>query len=126
LYCSAADDKTIRVWEFGVPVQTQCIQDPSLHAIASASLTCNENYLLGQSANNQVVTYSLGNAVRQNRKKTFAGHVSAGYACQVGVSHDDKFVFSGDGDGKVFIWSWKSKKVRTVWVNLARRLVDAR
>lgn len=110
-FLSTSDDKTIRVWEFGVPVQTQCIKDPSMHAISSASLSTDGKYWLGQSADNQVVTYSIGSKIRQNRKKSFEGHACAGYACQVGLSHDGQYVYSGDGDGKLFIWSWKSKKM---------------
>lgn len=110
-FLSTSDDKTIRVWEFGVPVQTQCIKDPSMHAISAASLSHDGKSWIGQSANNQIVTYSIGSKVRQNRKKSFQGHACAGYACQVGMSHDDQFVYSGDGDGKLFIWSWKSKKI---------------
>lgn len=110
-FLSTSDDKTIRVWEFGVPVQTQCIKDPSMHAISSASLSKDGKYWIGQSADNQIVTYSIGSKVRQNTKKSFQGHACAGYACQVGLSHDNQFVYSGDGDGKLFVWSWKSRRI---------------
>lgn len=110
-FLSTSDDKTIRVWEFGVPVQTQCIKDPSMHAISSASLSTDGKYWIGQSADNQVVTYSIGSKVRANRKKSFEGHACAGYACQVGLSHDGQYVYSGDGEGKLFIWSWKSRRM---------------
>lgn len=36
-----ADDKTIRVWEFGIPVQVQYIADPSMHAISATTLSPN-------------------------------------------------------------------------------------
>jgi pre-mRNA-processing factor 17 len=32
---------------------------------------------------------------KQNRKKTFKGHNTAGYACQVNFSPDSKYVMSG-------------------------------
>lgn len=107
-----ADDKSIRVWEFGVPVQAKCLADPSMHAISSAATSPSGKWWLGQSADNRIVTYSASESVRHNKKKTFGGHSSAGYACQIGVSHDGQYVYSGDGEGKVFIWSWKTKKVR--------------
>ena len=33
------------------------------------------------------------------------------YACQIGVSPDMKYVISGDGDGRLWLWDWKSTKV---------------
>jgi pre-mRNA-processing factor 17 len=110
-FISTSDDKSIRVWEFGIPVQVKYIADPSMHAISTAAVTPNGKWWLGQSADNQIVTYSANDRVKQNRKKVFKGHVGAGYACQVGVSHDERYVFSGDGEGKLFIWDWKSTKI---------------
>eukprot|EP00889_Picochlorum_renovo_P003847 jgi/Picre1/30877/NNA_006236.t1 len=110
-FLSTSDDKSIRVWEFGVPVQAKCLADPSMHAISSAATSPSGKWWLGQSADNRIVTYSASESVRHNKKKTFGGHSSAGYACQIGVSHDGQYVYSGDGEGKVFIWSWKTKKI---------------
>lgn len=112
VYIVCVDDKSIRVWEFGVPVQAKCLADPAMHAISSAAISPSGKWWLGQSADNRIVTYSASETVRNNKKKTFSGHSSAGYACQIGVSHDGQYVYSGDGDGKLFIWSWKTKKVR--------------
>jgi hypothetical protein len=67
---------------------------------------------VGQSADNQLLTYSANDRVRPNRKKTFKGHAAAGYACQPAFSHDDHYVISGDGEGKLFVWDWKTTKVR--------------
>jgi len=110
-FISTSDDKSIRVWEFGIPVQVKYIADPSMHAISTATVTQNGKWWLGQSADNQIVTYSANDRVKPNRKKIFKGHVGAGYACQVGVSHDERYVISGDGEGKLFIWDWKSTKI---------------
>jgi pre-mRNA-processing factor 17 len=110
-FISTSDDKSIRVWEFGVPVPAKYFADPTMHAISSASVTPNGKWWIGQSADNHIVTYSADEKVRPNKKKTFSGHSSAGYACQVGVSHDNHYLYSGDGEGKLFIWDWKTKKV---------------
>ncbi|KAH7624951.1 hypothetical protein Ndes2526B_g00324 [Nannochloris sp. 'desiccata'] len=110
-FISTSDDKSIRVWEFGIPVQVKYIADPSMHAISTAAVTPNGKWWLGQSADNQIVTYSANDRVKPNRKKVFKGHAGAGYACQVGVSHDERYVISGDGEGKLFIWDWKTTKI---------------
>lgn len=59
----------------------------------------------------QVVTYSTKERFKQNRKKTFKGHTVAGYACEVGFSPDGKYVLSGDGEGRLIFWDWKTCKI---------------
>ena len=111
-FVTSSDDKTIRVWEFGVPVQIQVIKDTDMHAASAAFLSSDGTTWLGQNADNTIVSYSVtGPKVRQLKKKTFEGHASAGYAIDVGMSPDGQYVYSGDGEGRVFFWSWKSKKV---------------
>ncbi len=111
-FITSSDDKTIRVWEFGVPVQIQVIKDTEMHAASTASLSPDGMTWIGQNADNTIVSYSVtGPKVRQLKKKTFQGHSSAGYAIDVGMSPDGQFLYSGDGEGRVFLWSWKSRKV---------------
>ena len=57
-FVSTSDDKTIRMWEFGIQAQAKYIADPSMHAISSAVLAPNGKWWLGQSMDNQIVTYS--------------------------------------------------------------------
>ena len=63
-----------------------------------------------QSMDNQVVTFGARDRFRQNKKKTFKGHMCAGYACGLDVSPDGHYVISGDGNGFLVIWDWKSTK----------------
>jgi pre-mRNA-processing factor 17 len=43
------------------------------------------------------------------------GHTIAGYACQPNFSPDGRYVVSGDGEGRVWFWDWKTcKPYRTI------------
>ena len=110
-FASTSDDKTIRVWEFGIPVQTRVLADPEMHAVPAAAAHPLEPYIAMQSMDNRVLTYSTRDKFRANSKKTFSGHTVAGYACRPCFSPDGRFVASGDGQGKCFVWDWGSTRV---------------
>ncbi len=110
-FVSSSDDKTLRVWEFGIPVVIKYIADPSMHSMPSLATHPNGQWLAAQSMDNQIVIYSTKERFRLNAKKHFAGHSNAGYACQVTFSPDGRFLLSGDGDGKLFVWDWKTSRI---------------
>lgn len=70
-FVSTSDDKTIRVWEYGIPVQIKYIADPGMHSVPAVTLHPNNQYFIGTSLDNQIVTYSAKDKFRQNRKKVF-------------------------------------------------------
>jgi len=114
-FVSSSDDKTLRVWEFGIPVVIKYIADPAMHSMPSVTLHPGGDWLAAQSMDNRIVVYSTKERFRINAKKSFGGHANAGYACQVNFSPDGRFLMSGDGDGKLFIWDWKTSRIlRTI------------
>ncbi|XP_035385264.1 pre-mRNA-processing factor 17 [Electrophorus electricus] len=68
-------------------------------------------WLACQSMDNQILIFGAQNRFRLNKKKVFKGHMVAGYACQVDFSPDMSYVVSGDADGKLNIWDWKTTKL---------------
>ncbi|KAM1102923.1 hypothetical protein ACFX19_011689 [Malus domestica] len=110
-FVTSSDDKSLRVWEFGIPVVIKYISEPHMHSMPSISLHPNSNWLAAQSMDNQILIYSTREKFQLNKKKRFAGHVVAGYACQVNFSPDGRFVMSGDGEGRCWFWDWKTCKV---------------
>jgi len=109
-FASTSDDKKILVWEYNIPVPIKYIAEPEMHSIPSVSLHPSETAFCGQSMDNTIVVYSCGDKVRQLKKKTFRGHVNSGYACQIGFAPNGKFMISGDGQGKLHVWDWKTTK----------------
>lgn len=110
-FVTSSDDKSLRVWEFGIPVVIKYISEPHMHSMPSISVHPNSNWFAAQSLDNQILIYSTRERFRLNKKKRFAGHIAAGYACQVNFSPDGRFVMSGDGEGRCWFWDWKTCKV---------------
>ena len=109
-FVTTSDDKTMRAWDYDIPVVIKYVADPLMHSMPAVSTHPNKKWLACQSLDNQIVVYS-SDSFRQNRKKVFKGHSVAGYACQVGFSPDGKFISSGDGEGNLVIWDWKSGRL---------------
>ncbi|KAK2462005.1 hypothetical protein APHAL10511_006468 [Amanita phalloides] len=111
-FVTTSDDKTIRAWDFDIPVVIKYIAEPHMHSMPSVTLHPSNKYFAAQSLDNQILIYSTDN-FRQNRKKRFTGHSVAGYACQVGFSPDGKWITSGDAEGNVVFWDWKTSRIKS-------------
>ncbi|KAI0257316.1 pre-mRNA splicing factor [Lactifluus subvellereus] len=111
-FVTTSDDKTIRAWDFDIPVVIKYIAEPHMHSMPAVTLHPSKKYFAAQSLDNQILVYSTDN-FRQNRKKRFAGHAVAGYACQVGFSPDGKWISSGDGEGNVVFWDWRTGRIKS-------------
>jgi pre-mRNA-processing factor 17 len=110
-FMSTSDDKKLLVWETGTPVPVKYIADPTLHAVSAAATHPSGTAMVGQSMDNTIVAYALGDRIGRLTKKTFKGHITAGYACQPAFSPDGRFLASGDGDGRVWFWDWSTGRV---------------
>ena len=82
-----------------------------MHSMPSVAVHPSGSWIACQSLDNQIVVYSTRERFRKNSKKCFKGHTNSGYACQVGFSPDGRYVMSGDANGRMFFWDWKSGKV---------------
>ncbi|XP_049849076.1 pre-mRNA-processing factor 17-like [Schistocerca gregaria] len=110
-FVTSSDDKSIRVWEYNIPVDIKYIAEPYMHSMPSITLHSNKKWFLCQSLDNQILVYSTKDRFRLNRKKRFAGHLVAGYACNISVSPDGRCVTSGDSHGNLIFWDWKTTKI---------------
>lgn len=81
----------------------QYLNEPWMHSMPAITMSPNKKWLACQSMDNSIMMYEAGK-YRLNRKKRFTGHVCSGYACQPAFSNDNNYIYSGDGEGKLFIW----------------------
>ena len=114
-FVSTSDDKSMRVWEWDIPVDMKYIADPGMHSMPAVTKSPNDKYLACQSLDNKISIYTCGEKFRQHKKKTFKGHMVAGYACTIDFSPDMSYLVSGDGDGKCCIWDWKTTRMLAKW-----------
>lgn len=110
-FVSTSDDKKILIWEWGIPVPIKYISEPAMHSMPAVTLHPSGAFFAGQSLNNQIDVYSARDKFKLQRKKVFKGHSNAGYACQIGFSPNGQYVMSGDADGRLVFWDWKSTKL---------------
>ncbi|GAB1208983.1 hypothetical protein APSETT445_007748 [Aspergillus pseudonomiae] len=110
-FISTSDDKSLRAWEYGIPVPIKFIAEPYMFALTRAAPHPNGKYVAFQSGDNQIVVYGATDKFRQNRKKSFRGHNNAGYAIDLKISPDGQFICSGDSAGYVCFWDWKTGKM---------------
>lgn len=109
-FVTTSDDKTMRAWDFDIPVVIKYVADPLMHSMPAVSVHPNKKWLAAQSLDNSVLVYST-DSLRQNRKRVFKGHSVAGFACEVGFSPDGRFLSSGDGEGNLVFWDWKTSRL---------------
>jgi pre-mRNA-processing factor 17 len=64
------------------------IADPTMHSMPAVTPSPNQKWLACQSMDNKIVIFSALNRFKMNRKKTFSGHMVAGYACGLDFSPD--------------------------------------
>ncbi|XP_075148681.1 pre-mRNA-processing factor 17 [Haematobia irritans] len=114
-FVTTSDDKSMRIWEWDIPVDMKYIADPTMHSMPAVTLAPNGKWLACQSLDNKIVIFSALNRFKMNRKKSFSGHMVSGYACQLDFSPDMSYLVSGDGDGKCYIWDWKTSKMYKKW-----------
>jgi len=107
-FLSTSDDKSVRAWDWTIPVPVKYIMpEVDSYPLVRSTLHPNGKYAVYQSSNNEAVVYSTGEKIRQNRKKFFKGHHTAGTAIDVAVSPDGQFLASGDSAGFLVVWDWK-------------------
>ncbi|CAI8020492.1 Pre-mRNA-processing factor 17, partial [Geodia barretti] len=74
-FVTTSDDKSLRVWEWDIPVdmKDEYVAEPHMHSMPAVTLSPNEKWLACQSVDNTILVYGVHNNFRLNRKKNFKG-----------------------------------------------------
>jgi pre-mRNA-processing factor 17 len=110
-FITVSDDKCYRLWETAVPTVQKWLTDPQMHSMPFAILHPKGEHMAAQSLDNTIQVFETSGKYKHRKKKVFKGHLCAGYAIQINFSNDGKFIMSGDSEGKVYIWDWKTTKL---------------
>lgn len=110
-FFSTSDDKKVFCWEYGIPVVSKHIAEPDMQSMPATALHPGGQWWVGQSQDNQILVYGAIRKVSLNTKKRYIGHLTTGYACQLGFSPDGRYLYSGDAEGRCFFWDWKTTRL---------------
>uniref|UniRef100_A0A914WM07 Pre-mRNA-processing factor 17 n=1 Tax=Plectus sambesii TaxID=2011161 RepID=A0A914WM07_9BILA len=58
-FCSTSDDKSIRIWEWEIPVDTKLIQNSGLHSIPTMTKSPDDKWIVGQAMDNRILLFQL-------------------------------------------------------------------
>ncbi|ANB12632.1 Cdc40p [Sugiyamaella lignohabitans] len=111
-FMTTSDDKSIRVWDWGVNVPIKFISDPLQHSMPSVKLHPSGKHVAAQSMDNRILVFGATDRFKANRKKEFTGYNNPGFATEVSFSPDGRYLMSGDSEGFAFFWDWKTTAVR--------------
>jgi pre-mRNA-processing factor 17 len=111
-FVTTSDDKSLRVWEWDIPVDMKYVAEPHMHSMPAVTLDPSGKWLACQSMDNQIMCYGVHTNFRLNRRKCFRGHNVAGYSCKIAFSPDGSIVASGEANGGLCFWDWKTKKMK--------------
>jgi pre-mRNA-processing factor 17 len=79
--------------------------------LAIPTLAIKDDMLALQTFDDAIMTYQLTPNKFVRQRRTLTGHETLGYACQPSFSPDTRFLASGDGRGRVWVWDWNSGNV---------------
>ncbi|KAA8898245.1 hypothetical protein TRICI_006613 [Trichomonascus ciferrii] len=106
-FMTSSDDKSIRIWDWGINVPIKFIADPSQYSMPSLRLHPSHKYVAAQSMDNRILVFSAKDKFRQNKRKDFSGFNCAGYSCDIDFSPDGKILMCGESNGNLVFWDWK-------------------
>jgi WD40 repeat protein len=111
---TTSDDKTMRVWDYGLPVETRNIADAGMQSMPAVAVSPDGAHIVCQSLDNRALVFATAPRVAQKRSRVFRGHQVAGYACELAFSPCGSYLMSGSFNGHLgalVVWDWRSCRI---------------
>ncbi|EGV61348.1 WD40 repeat-like protein [Yamadazyma tenuis ATCC 10573] len=122
-FLSSSDDKSIRIWSWGINIPVKTVTHPTQYAVSSAlCVPPSEEYIALQNMNNAIQVID-GEGKFKFKKKVFKNENVTGYKIEIDISPDGKILVAGDSKGNILLWDWNSGKV-VKKLNLSKRLIS--
>ena len=107
-FLSMSDDKSVRIWTWGVNIPTKTIAHPSQFAVSSAvPIPPLGRYIALQNMNDTIQVIDSNNKYKF-KKKLFKNPFVTSHKVHITLSPDGRIIASGDGRGNALFWDWNS------------------
>ena len=124
-FVTAAEDASLCMWETGIDKPVAVLKDYWMKPISALCAHPTESFVCGQMTTGEIVLFQTSPSFTTYRNKSFTGHNPQSYNCRMTISPDGSFIASGDADGKLYIWEWKSAIVKKTFENHSQVLIKA-
>ncbi|EWM29450.1 pre-mrna-processing factor 17 [Nannochloropsis gaditana] len=109
-FASTSDDKKMLLWEWDISVPIKYIAEPGMHSMPAVTPSPAGDFVACQSLDNTIKIFGCRDRFKLLHKKVFKGHTIAGFACQPAFSPNNRYLASGDGEGKLHFWDFKNTR----------------
>ena len=109
-FASTSDYKKMLLWEWDIPVPIKYIAEPGMHSMPAVTPSPDGGFVACQSLDNTIKIFGCRDRFKLLHKKVFKGHTIAGFACPPAFSPNNRYLASGDGEGKLHFWDFKNTR----------------
>lgn len=107
-FITSGEDSALVMWETGLDKPVSVLKDLWMKPISALVAHPRDPYVCGQMQTGEIVVFKTSPTFSCYQNRSFVGHNAQSFPCRMTISPDGSFIASGDSEGKLFIWEWKS------------------
>ncbi|OHS96188.1 pre-mRNA splicing factor [Tritrichomonas foetus] len=124
-FVTSGEDSALVMWEIGVDKPVAVLKDLWMKPISALVAHPTEPFICGQMQTGEIVVFKTSPSFSCYQKRSFTGHNPQSFPCRMTISPDGSFLASGDSDGKLYIWEWKSAILKKTFELHSQVLIKA-